>query len=125
MAHVGSARRGARHVRSRRQGLRLCGALHGRWIASHQLRRLRVISASKKLRPNRCTNLIFLAAGSGIAPIRSTIESGVALTLPRPATLYYGVRDSDHAAFADKFDLWKSKYNVDVVQVHSKPKSDW
>jgi len=61
--------------------------------------------------------------GSGIAPIRSTIESGVALDLPKPATLYYGVQDASVMAYADKFDLWRSEFNVDVKPCHSKAAS--
>ena len=70
-----------------------------------------------------CMNQLFVAGGSGIAPIRSTIESGVALDLPKPATLYYGVRDASVMAYADKFDLWRSEFNVDVKPCHSKAAS--
>ena len=70
-----------------------------------------------------CMNQLFVAGGSGIAPIRSTIESGVALDLPKPATLYYGVQDASVMAYADKFDLWRSEFNVDVKPCHSKAAS--
>ncbi|KAH8060859.1 oxidoreductase [Aureococcus anophagefferens] len=69
-----------------------------------------------------CMNQLFVAGGSGIAPIRSTIESGVALDLPKPATLYYGVQDASVMAYADKFDLWRSEFNVDVKPCHSRPR---
>lgn len=69
----------------------------------------------------QCMNVVLLATGSGISPIRSTIESGVAVGLPKPATLYYGCRDADHAAYADKFDSWRDDFNVEVKQVHSQP----
>lgn len=60
-----------------------------------------------------CMNVLFAACGSGIAPIRSAIEAGVALQLPKPATLYYGARDPAMMAYADRFDLWKD-WNVQV-----------
>jgi len=72
-----------------------------------------------------CQNILFLAQGSGIAPIRSTIESGAALAIPRPATLYLGVQDGEHCAYKDKFDLWRRDFNVDVIPVHSQPLAGW
>ena len=72
-----------------------------------------------------CMNYLFLAQGTGIAPIRATIEAGAALELPKPATLYYGARDSKHAAYHAKYDAWLKDYNVKVVEIHSKPESDW
>lgn len=67
-----------------------------------------------------CMNVLFAAAGSGIAPIRSTIESGICLDLPKPATLYYGARDAAAIAYADKFQRWKVDFNVDVRPCYSR-----
>ena len=67
-----------------------------------------------------CMNHLFVAGGSGIAPIRSTIESGIAKDLPKPAKLYYGVQDASVMAYADKFDAWQRDFNVEVRQCHSK-----
>lgn len=66
-----------------------------------------------------CMNVLFVAGGSGIAPIRSCIEGGVAAGLPRPATLYYGARDPAAAAYADKHAMWKKEFNVDVKPCYS------
>jgi NAD(P)H-flavin reductase len=66
-----------------------------------------------------CMNVLFVAGGSGVAPLRSCIEAGVALELPQRATLYYGVRDDSVLAYQDKFDEWAKNYNVDVVTCFS------
>ena len=66
-----------------------------------------------------CMNVLFVAGGSGVAPLRSCIEAGVALELPQRATLYYGVRDDSVLAYQDKFDEWSKDYNVDVVTCFS------
>jgi NAD(P)H-flavin reductase len=75
-----------------------------------------------------CTNILLLAAGSGIAPIAAAIESDI-LSLQvtayqtlfeRKATLYVGARDEEHLPFRSKFEEWK-KRGVEVVPVYSKP----
>jgi len=67
-----------------------------------------------------CMNVLFAAGGSGIAPIRSCIEGGVAAELPKPATLYFGARDAAVTAYADKFASWEADHNVRVRLCHSK-----
>lgn len=66
-----------------------------------------------------CMNVLFIAGGSGVAPLRSCIEAGVALELPQRATLYYGARDDSVLAYADKFAEWAADFNVDVVTCFS------
>ena len=66
-----------------------------------------------------CMNVLFVAGGSGVAPLRSCIEAGVANDLPQRATLYYGVRDDSVLAYQDKFEEWSKNYNVDVVTCFS------
>ena len=66
-----------------------------------------------------CMNVLFVAGGSGVAPLRSCIEAGVALELPQRATLYYGVRDDSVLAYQDKFEDWSKNFNVDVVTCFS------
>ena len=51
--------------------------------------------------------MLLFAAGSGISPIRSAIESG-ALD-GKDCTLYYGARDTTFMAYMDKFDEWEAK----------------
>jgi len=72
-----------------------------------------------------CMNIIFCAQGTGIAPIRSAIEHSIAVGLPQPATLYYGVQNAATRAYGDKFESWTNDYNVNVIEVHSKPEQNW
>lgn len=72
-----------------------------------------------------CQNILLFAAGSGIAPIRSAIESGDLQTSgARTARLYYGARSEDDLCFVDKFPLWE-KSGVEVVPVLSQPSESW
>lgn len=68
----------------------------------------------------QCMNHMYFATGSGISPIRSVVEHGSAVGLPKPALLYYGCRDSQHNPYKHKFDAWLTDYNVKVIEVHSK-----
>jgi len=72
-----------------------------------------------------CQNVLLFAAGSGIAPIRSAIESGALKTTgSRTARLYYGVRSEKDMCFVDQFPLWE-KSGVEVVPVLSQPSEGW
>lgn len=72
-----------------------------------------------------CQNILLFAAGSGISPIRSAIESGeLQTTGARTARLYYGARTEDDLCFVDKFPLWE-KSGVEVVPVLSQPSESW
>lgn len=70
-------------------------------------------------------NIIMCATGSGIAPIRSAIESS-ALQFKesgRSARLYYGCRSFEEMAYVDKFEEWE-ELGVEVVPILSQPTSD-
>jgi NAD(P)H-flavin reductase len=70
------------------------------------------------------SDVICFAVGSGISPLRSTIESG-ALSKCDSATLYYGCRTPDLMSYQDKFAGWE-ELGVKVVPVISKPDgTDW
>ena len=65
---------------------------------------------------------LLLAAGSGISPLRSVIESGV-LKDVGTVELYYGAKNSDQMAYQDKFAEWEELgvkvnacYSPDYVQ---------
>mmetsp|Transcript_26837 Transcript_26837/g.61894 ORF Transcript_26837/g.61894 Transcript_26837/m.61894 type:complete len:308 (+) Transcript_26837:39-962(+) len=63
------------------------------------------------------------ATGSGIAPIRSMIESGA---LRGKATrLYYGARSESAMPFQERFSEWTKKDGIEVVPVLSQAGSDW
>jgi len=66
-------------------------------------------------------NVLLFANGSGIAPIRSAIESGQLGTgSGRTARLYYGVASPDDMPYAEKFAEWEAA-GVEVVPVISRP----
>jgi NAD(P)H-flavin reductase len=72
-------------------------------------------------------NIILVAAGSGIAPIASAIESGLLGTTTassRTCTLYYGERNIDDLCFVDRYDYWQNSCGVKVVPVLSQPSND-
>lgn len=67
--------------------------------------------------------VLLFAAGSGISPIRSAIESGV--LKGKEVELYYGAQTPAKMAYQAKFDEWK-KLGVDVTPVVSQPDgTDW
>jgi len=66
-------------------------------------------------------NVILCATGSGIAPIRSAIESGVlGIGGGRTARLYYGCRTLEQMAYKDRFGSWEEA-GVEVVPILSQP----
>ena len=68
-------------------------------------------------------NVLLFANGSGIAPIRSAIESGQLGTgSGRTARLYYGVASPDDMPYAEKFAEWEAA-GVEVVPVISRPEN--
>ena len=70
-------------------------------------------------------NVLLFAAGSGIAPIRSAIESGqLNVKRGRSARLYYGVRSKDEMPYKDRFGKWELS-GVQVVPVLSNPDDDY
>uniref|UniRef100_A0A7S4QPQ1 Oxidoreductase FAD/NAD(P)-binding domain-containing protein n=1 Tax=Alexandrium monilatum TaxID=311494 RepID=A0A7S4QPQ1_9DINO len=62
------------------------------------------------------------AAGSGIAPIRATIESGA--LEGKVARLYFGAQSEASMPFTDRFEDWTQR-GVEVVPVLSKPDGSW
>ena len=66
-------------------------------------------------------NILLFANGSGIAPIRSAIESGqLGIGGGRTCRLYYGVATPDDMPYAEKFAEWEAA-GVEVVPVISRP----
>lgn len=72
-------------------------------------------------------NCMLFAAGSGIAPIKAAIESGLLQTGDsggRTARLYYGERTPDDLCFVEDFTKWEAA-GVEVVPVLSQPTPEW
>jgi len=68
-------------------------------------------------------NVLLFAAGSGISPIRSAIESGA--LEGKSVSLYYGAQTPEQMAYQDKFDEWK-ELGIKVTPVISQPDgTDW
>jgi NAD(P)H-flavin reductase len=72
------------------------------------------------------SNVVFAAAGSGIAPIRALIEADgadgkslIGLGGARTGQLFYGVQSDELMAFADRFEAWR-KRGVEIVPVRSR-----
>lgn len=75
-------------------------------------------------------NVVITATGTGIAPIRAAIDSGIleradgagASSGPfgRTCKLYWGVRNEDSMPWADKFEEWDER-GFEVVPVLSQP----
>jgi NAD(P)H-flavin reductase len=69
--------------------------------------------------------VLLFAAGSGIAPIKAALETG--LLGPddsRTAKLYYGERTAADLCFTDKFEAWKEA-GFEVIPVLSQPDDSW
>lgn len=76
-------------------------------------------------------NVLLFAAGSGIAPIKAAMESGLLGVAAgeeggagRTARLYYGVQNSDELCFVDSFSKWEQK-GFQIVPVLSQAPDDW
>lgn len=68
------------------------------------------------------SNVLLFAAGSGISPIRSAIESGV--LSGKDVTLYFGARSPALMAYQDKIKGWEDA-GVKVVPVLSQAPDGW
>eukprot|EP00928_Gymnodinium_smaydae_P056051 TRINITY_DN3948_c2_g1_i3.p1 TRINITY_DN3948_c2_g1~~TRINITY_DN3948_c2_g1_i3.p1 ORF type:complete len:367 (-),score=61.47 TRINITY_DN3948_c2_g1_i3:74-1174(-) len=62
------------------------------------------------------------ATGSGIAPMRAVIESG--LLRGKASRLYFGARTEAHLAYADRFPSWRRE-GVEVIPVLSRAGASW
>eukprot|EP00741_Cyanophora_paradoxa_P012902 tig00020629_g12458.t1 len=79
---------------------------------------------------NTCETIIFVATGSGIAPIRSCIEAdapdvldvpgGFEIPFRKDVRLYYGVQTPARMAYKDRFAAWED-IGVKVTPVVSRP----
>lgn len=72
-------------------------------------------------------NVILLAAGSGLAPIKAAAESGQLEISAggRTARLYYGERSAADLCYVDRFAMWEQQMGIQVVPVLSQPDDQW
>jgi len=59
--------------------------------------------------------LLFVAGGTGIAPLRSLAREARARGHRRPRHLLYSVRDADDVAYADELARWKDDHGGEAV----------
>ena len=70
--------------------------------------------------------MIFVAGGTGFAPIKGQIEHAFQAGLERPAELYWGVRSKRDLYLADLPARWAGeRENFSFVPVLSEPDEDW
>jgi len=60
------------------------------------------------LREDSDLPIIFVASGTGFAPIKAIIEHALHIGVKRPMHIYWGVRKASDLYMADKTDLWQS-----------------
>ena len=71
-------------------------------------------------------NALFVATGSGIAPMRGMIKEALSLSGDRKVKLVWGMRHEDDLFWTDSWDNLKQKYvNFDYEIVLSQPNDGW
>ena len=71
-------------------------------------------------------NTLFVATGSGIAPMRGMIKEALSLSGDRKVKLVWGMRHEDDLFWTDSWDNLKQKYvNFDYEIVLSQPNNGW
>jgi len=69
--------------------------------------------------------LIFMAGGTGFAPIKGILEHAFAEELKKPMTLYWGVQDKASLYLAELAETWAKDYeNFSFIPVLSNPSED-
>ena len=70
--------------------------------------------------PETYKRLYLFATGSGISPIKASIESGALCSPQRDhITLYYGARNPGAMAYSEKFESWKRDHGVETIPIYS------
>ncbi len=69
--------------------------------------------------------LIFMAGGTGFAPIKGILEHVFAEKIKRPIYFYWGARDKTSLYLSELVQSWESQYsNFNYIPVLSEPKAD-
>ena len=78
------------------------------------------------LRDDPTRDLLFVATGTGIAPIRSMLLDLTARHDPRSARLYWGLRGEQDLYYQDELDRLSTEHaNVQVIVTLSRPARSW
>ncbi|MDH5573667.1 MAG: FAD-binding oxidoreductase, partial [Gammaproteobacteria bacterium] len=77
------------------------------------------------LRENSERPIIFMAGGTGFAPVKSIIEHALAAGIKRPMYLYWGVRATEDLYMNELAQSWATKYShIHYIPVLSEPEAD-
>ena len=78
------------------------------------------------LEPTSRRPLVFLAAGSGITPVISLMETALALDPERKLRLVYASRSQGEIIFRDRLDVFARRHpGVEIIHVLSQPAPAW
>jgi len=80
------------------------------------------------LRDNSARPVIFMAGGTGFAPVKGIIEDTLARGIPRSMHLYWGVRSREDLYLHDLAQAWAQRYShirYTPVLSDPKPADDW
>ena len=78
------------------------------------------------LREDPVRELLFVASGTGIAPIRSMLLANAERPDPRPATLFWGLRSQRDLYYQEELvDLIRQTRTLTAVTTLSRPEPDW
>ncbi len=70
--------------------------------------------------------IVFIGAGTGVAPLRSMIKEILAKEVTKEVTLIFGVRDENHILYKDEFEEMSEKHpNFKFVPIVSRPSEKW
>ena len=78
------------------------------------------------LREDSDRPIIFMAGGTGFAPIKGQMEHAMYIGDKRPMTLYWGVRSERDLYQEALVNQWVAEHdNVSFIPVLSEPSQDW
>jgi CDP-4-dehydro-6-deoxyglucose reductase len=78
------------------------------------------------LREDSSREVLFVATGTGIAPIHSMLKSLIARSDPRPVTLFWGLRSERDLYYVDELDSFTRQFaNFRYVVTLSRPQGTW
>lgn len=69
--------------------------------------------------------LLFVAAGTGLSPLRAMIADAIARGDDRPMTLLFGCRSEEHVLWREELDAWRADHGVEIIVTLSRPSSSW
>ena len=76
-------------------------------------------------RHDSAPGFVFIGAGVGITPLMSMLRTMADRNDPRPCYLLFGNREWEGVAFREEIEELKSRLNLEVVHVLSRPPEGW